>query len=408
MSTTPTTNNNNNNNSLRKKISVAGAITLLLGVASHFSSTPTKTWLRSDSNHPVNADALSGTGNGGSYKATIGVSVYFTQQGVNAVLDTAGHPETHQFSHMGVYYIPYDIQHSGGGTQTYLTGETSVMPSVFLPSRFHGATTCDPRDRWPDVEPAPYSPHFPNLDGKGFEITYSNGPSFTDFTRYNQVLSVGSPGHYIEGSGSSDVVWHGSSDISIRVQTDLSPKDFYLAADTVARRMNARGGYGPTRNCQDFSLDLLTELSAPASMIQDAQQYHLSIYDRKFLGTSCLVAAPILSLEMCGNLGYRRNPLHVPPPCSQVNNNYNKIVPQYGTVDKGVGPHSCWSDSTQCVNHATCGNCCNGHHFPGAGIEPFCGPGQSCWSKGTECFNGISCDACCNGSHGTLMFHQCK
>jgi len=351
----------------------------------------------------------------GSYKATIGVSVYFTQPGVTAVLNTLGRPETHQWSHMGVYYIPSDIQHSDGKTQTYLTGGNGAMPHSFIPSGFHGATTCDQKKKidiwvWPVVKPASYSPALPRLDGKGFEITYSNGPSQTDFTRYDQVLAVGSPGHYVEGSGSSNVVWHSKADISIWVQTDLSPEDFYLAADAVARRMNAQGGYGPTRTCQHFSLDLLRELSAPASMIQKAQKYHLSSHDRDFAVTTCLNAGTYLPIEMCGSFGDSplRSNLHVPPKCSQVNNIYKKIIPQYGTVGKGVGPHSCWSDGTQCVNHVSCGNCCNGHHFPGMGIEPFCGPGKSCWGKGTECFNGVSCDACCHGSHGTWMFHQCN
>jgi hypothetical protein len=346
----------------------------------------------------------------GRSKATIGVSVYEPQVGIDTTLagmdifeQHVGN-DYHRFSHIGVYYIPEDISEDEE-TQKYLVGMQDDMPSDYISSGYHSSSSCiDTIDNpYPSFQDAYTPDKFINLEGKGFEITFSNGPSNIFFSEYAQTLALGSPGSYIEGSGSSKSIWTPYASVTIWVQTDLNAADFMLAGEDLARQMNLEGGYSPNRCCQDFSMRLLSQLQVPEGMIREAEKYHLTDYDKDFLDTSCHDTP--LPIEMCGNMGFLGIPhVNIPLECEPYTSPVSReLDTRYGKWGKRKNPATCWDDGVPCLDGVTCGNCCNGYHYDLEDYLPACGAkGSGCRESGDSCYAYYDCGQCCNGSYGFI------
>ena len=375
----------------------------------------------------IKVDEVDENSANGSFKGTIGVSIYFPQVGIQTILEgyavtnPIGCPDMtdqHTFSHMGVYYLPGTVD---SVTADYLVGlpGTPSIPMTEIPENLDA--TCDNTNSccgqgpgahtpYPFFQNAPYDKkenEYTYLDGFGFEVTYSNGPSYTDFSQYDQTLALGIPGHYIRKDSYSAYVWTPEADHTIYVPTDMSPSDFMLAAEHVARQMNKKGGYSPQRTCQHFSIDLLILLKAPEEMIRQVQKFHLTKDDVDCLGTLCGIASilPEYGFEMCGNMGIclpefgcLKN-VNMPTSCIEENPAYQYIdtsPTSWGDLKTKTNTKECWGDGVLCISDGTCGSCCDGYHLGDYGLEAYCGPQTSCWGKDTYCVPEVSCGKCCN------------
>ena len=373
----------------------------------------------------IKVDEVDENSANGSFKGTIGVSIYFPQVGIQTILEgyavtnPIGCPDMtdqHTFSHMGVYYLPGTVD---SVTADYLVGlpGTPSIPMTEIPENLDA--TCDNTNSCCGQGPGAQTPYpffqdydkkknqHTYLDGLGFEITYSNGPSYTDFSQYDQTLALGIPGHYIRKDSYSAYVWTPEADHTIYVPTDMSPSDFMLAAEHVARQMNKEGGYDPERTCQHFSINLLILLKAPEEMIRQVQKFHLTKDDVDCLGTLCGIASilPEYGFEMCGNMGIclpefgcLKN-VNMPTSCIEENPAYQYIdtsPTSWGDLKTKTNTKECWGDGVLCISDGTCGSCCDGYHLGDYGLEAYCGPQTSCWGKDTYCVPEVSCGKCCN------------
>ena len=322
----------------------------------------------------------------------------------------------HAFGHMGVYYLPGAID---SDTEDYLVGlpGTPSIPMTQIPKNLDA--TCDNTNSCCGLGPGAQTPYpffrdaydekenkYANLEQVGFEITYSNGESFTDFSKYDQTLALGIPGHYIRKDSASAYVWTPEAAVTIWVPTDMAPSDFMLAAEHVARQMNKEGGYSPQRTCQHFSLDLLALLKAPEDMIREVKRFHVTGDDVACLGTLCGITGiiPKYGFEMCGNMGICLpvfgclKHVNMPMSCIEENPAYQDIntSPSWGDWNMKTNTNECWGDGVLCISGGTCGNCCDSYHLGPIGVETYCGPQTSCWGKNTLCVPAISCTKCCN------------
>ena len=371
----------------------------------------------------IKVDEVDESSANGSFKGTIGVSIYFPQVGINTALEAYGNTpyigcgdmlDTHAFSHMSVYYLPAGTVDSN--TEDYLVGlpGTPSIPMIGIPKNLD--LTCDNTNSCCEQGPGAQTPYpfvydkkeneYTYLNGLGFEITYSNGPSYIDFSEYDQTLALGIPGHYIRKDSYSAYVWTPEAAVTIYVPTDMAPSDFMLAAEHVARQMNKEGGYSPQRTCQHFSINLLALLQAPEDMIRQVQKYHLTEDDVDCLGTMCGIASifPEYGFEMCGNMGIclpefgcLKN-VNMPKSCIEENPAYQDIdtSPSWGDWNMKTNTNECWGDGVLCISDGTCENCCDGYHLGQYGVEAYCGPNINCWGKDTYCVPEVSCGKCCN------------
>ena len=234
-------------------------------------------------------------------------------------------------------------------------------PSQNIGASVHIDTSCDDTEltNFPKIAQAYDKKGYFDVTGKGFEVTLSNGIGLP----YNQVLGIGAPTRYIRGSGSSSEVWVPGASMTLMIATDLTAKEFYMAADKIARQMNHEGGYGLDHNCQDFSLRLMKLLGLPKKMVGWAEAHHMQALEKAGANFLC-GATPAAFSQHCKNTGWTIHYDHIPSACS-ANTKFDvtRVPNYYGDPNRCWADEACISSDSWCqFGYSGCEYCCNSFH----------------------------------------------
>mmetsp|Transcript_9911 Transcript_9911/g.18688 ORF Transcript_9911/g.18688 Transcript_9911/m.18688 type:complete len:476 (+) Transcript_9911:107-1534(+) len=205
---------------------------------------------------------------------TVGISIYRVTDHFKETIDYALGPfllDYLKLSHMGIFFIPDDVQGSGDKCGYGASQSVSHLKLQCTAGDMNNSTQLQNAiDKFTD---------------KSFEMTYSGIES-----EMKHVVNFGFPGAYVKQAGFPDnSLWESTAAYQMVSPTKIPLEVFLKAAIEQGWEMNSQGGYHfPSRTCQQFTMGVAQRLGA-TQLYNAARYYNFDWRDKAALKVLCVV-----------------------------------------------------------------------------------------------------------------------